>query len=189
MKILISLLTIAFTAVGCSTIEVSHRHDNSEDFTRFLGYAWMPESKASGTIPIDEPTVNRRIKKAVDEQLQYQGYRKTTLEEADFLVGFQVAINSKLSSNDVATNYDFNKSQTDPKLIGTVQTDSSARPLTYIRTYEQGSLILNIADAKTKELVWWSSAQAEVNVQDSTEVRKKRITKAVKKMLKDFPPQ
>ena len=189
MKTFISLLTVALTAVGCSTIDVSHRHDESEDFSKFHSYAWMQEAKAPSTIPFDEPAVNRRVKKAVDEQLHYKGFGKTTAEEADFLIGYQVALNQKLTANDVATNYDFNNSKTDPKLIGTVQTNSSARPLTYIRTYEQGTLILNVSDAKTKELVWWSSAKAEVNVQDSTEVREKRINKAVKKMLNEFPPK
>lgn len=189
MKILIPLLTIALTAVGCSTIDVSHRHDESEDFTRFSTYAWMQQAKTPSSIPFDDAAVGNRVKKAVDDQLHYKGFRSAPEEEADFLIGYQVAINHKLSANDVATNYDFNNSKTDPKLIGTVQTDSSARPLTYIRTYEQGTLILNVADAKTKELVWWSSAQAEVDVQDSTEVRKKRINDAVKKMLNEFPPK
>lgn len=148
----------------------------------------MEEANAPSSIPFDEPTVNKRVKEAVDEQLHYKGFRKAATAEADFLIGYQVALNSKLTANDVATNYDFNNSKTDPKLIGTVQTNSSARPLTYIRTYEQGSLILNITDAKTKELVWWSSAQAEVKPEDSTEVRKKRINKAVSKMLQEFPP-
>lgn len=189
MKIFFSLLTIAFTTVGCSTIDVSHRHNESEDFSKFHTYAWMQEAKAPSSVPFDDSAVGQRVKKAVDDQLHYKGFRTAPAEEADFLIGYQVAINSKLSANDVATNYDFNNSETDPKLIGTVQTDSSARPLTYIRTYEQGSLILNVSDAKTKELVWWSSAQAEVKVEDSIETRKKRINKAVKKMLEEFPPK
>ncbi len=189
MKILIPILTIALTAVSCSTITVNHRHDETEDFTRFRSYAWMAKATASGTIPFDESTVDRRVKKSVEEQLHFKGFRKTTAADADFLIGYQVALDSQLSANDVATDYDFNESQTDPKLIGTVQTDNSSHPLTYVRTYEQGSLILNVADAKSKELVWWSSAQAEVSASDSAEVRKKRINKAVGKMLKDFPPQ
>jgi len=189
MKIFISALSIALILSGCSTITVSQRHDETEDFTRFRTFAWMQKSKIEGTIPIDEPTANRRIKRAVEQELHYKGFRKASAEEADFLIGYQVALNSKLSANDVATNYDFNNSKTDPKLIGTVQTDSSARELTYIRTYEQGTLILNVADAKTKELVWWSSAKADVKVSDSADVRRKRINKAVNKMLKSFPPK
>ena len=42
MKTLIPLVAIALFASGCSTIDVSHRHDDGEDFTRFLYYAWMP---------------------------------------------------------------------------------------------------------------------------------------------------
>ena len=189
MKILIPILAFALTAVSCSTITVNHRHDETEDFTRFRSYAWMPKAAASGNLPIDEPTVDRRIKRSVEEQLHFKGFRKTSAAEADFLIGYQVALDEQLSANEVATNYDFNESKTDPKLIGTVQTNNSARDLTYVRTYEQGTLILNVADATSKELVWWSSAQAEVSATDNAEVRKKRINKAVSQMLKDFPPR
>lgn len=189
MKNLITIFTFAFTAVGCSTITVSQRHDESENFTRFRSYAWMEEAKVSGTLPFDEPAARRTIKREVEKELHYKGFRIAPVDEADFLIGYQVALDRQLSANDVATNYEFNQIETDPNLIGTVQTDSSARPQTYIRTYDQGALILNIADAKTKELVWWSSAQAEVNATDSAAVRQKRITKAVGKLLENFPPK
>lgn len=182
-------LILSLVAVSCSTLTVNHRHDETEDFTRFRSYAWMPKAKASGTIPFDEPTVDRRVKRSVEEQLHFKGFRKTSAANADFLIGYQVALDRQLSANDVATNYDFNENKTDPNLIGTVQTDNSTRPLTYVRTYEQGTLVLNVADAKSKELVWWSSAQAEVSASDSAEVRKKRINKAISQMLKEFPPE
>ncbi|MCF6312081.1 MAG: DUF4136 domain-containing protein [Verrucomicrobiales bacterium] len=189
MKHLLAILTLALTAASCSTITVQNRHDESEDFSRFRSYAWMPKAKATGNVPIDEPAVDRRIKKVVEEQLHFKGFRKASATEADFLIGYQVAVDSQLSANDVATHYDFDTTKTDPKLIGSVQTDSSARDLTYVRTYEQGTLILNVADAKSNELVWWSTAQAEVSAADSIEVRRKRIQKAVSQMLKEFPPK
>ena len=189
MKIFIPILTIALTGVGCSTIDVSHHHDVTEDFTRLRSYAWMPEAKPSGTLPFDEPTANLRIRIAVEQELHYKGFHISPAEEADFLIGYQVALNGHLSANDVATHYEFSDTATDPALIGIVLTESSARPMTYIRTYEQGTLILNVADAKTRELIWWSSAQAEIRQTDSVDVRKKRITKAVNKMLGNFPPQ
>ncbi len=168
---------------------VSYRHDETEDFSRFLTYAWMPKSTVSGNIAIDEPTVDRRVKRSVEEQLHFKGFRKTDAAEADFLIGYQVAADTHLSANDVATNYDFNLNATDPELIGSEEGISSADTFSYIRSYEQGTLVLNVADAKSKELVWWSSAQAEIHAGDSAEVRKKRINKAVARMLKDFPPK
>jgi len=189
MKILIPLITIALSAVGCSTITVNHRYDETEDFSKYLTYAWMPEAKPSGNLPFDEPTVNRRVTRAVEQELHFKGLRKTDVADADFLIGYQVALDRQLTANEVATHYEFNDSVTDPALIGTVQTESTTRPLSYIRSYEQGTLILSIADAYTKELIWWSSSQAEVRATDPADIRKKRIHKAVGKMLQTFPPK
>lgn len=188
MKLLIPILAFAFAAASCSNITINQRHDVTEDFTLLRNYAWMPKAKPSGNLPFDEPAVDRRVKRLVEQELHFKGFRKTPAEEADFLIGYQVALDEQLAANDVAEHYDFNEEITDPAVLGTVGDDPS-QSQGYIRTYAQGTLVLNVAEAKSKELIWWSAAQAEIHTTDSIEARRKRINQAVKKMLKDFPPK
>lgn len=188
MKFLIAILSFAFAAASCSTITINQRHDVTEDFTLLRNYAWMPKAQASGNLPFDEPAVDSRIKKVVEQELHFKGFRKTPVEEADFLIGYQVAVDEQLAANDVAEHYDFNEEVTDPAVMGSVASEPGQNQ-GYIRSYAQGTLVLNVAEAKSRELIWWSAAQAEVHTSDPIEVRRKRIDKAVKKMLKDFPPK
>ncbi len=52
--------------------------------------------------------------------------------------------------------------------------------------YTVGTLVVDIFDAKSKQLLWRGTAQDELK--DSPEKREKQIEKGTKKLFKDFPP-
>ena len=52
-----------------------------------------------------------------------------------------------------------------------------------------GTLVIDVADATKKEMVWRGMGVREVDVQAKAEKRDKNINNAVKKILKDFPPK
>jgi hypothetical protein len=52
--------------------------------------------------------------------------------------------------------------------------------------YKDGTLVLDMFDAKTKQLIWRGSA--EDTLSNKTEKNEKNLDKGVAKMLKDFPP-
>ncbi|HSP06264.1 MAG TPA: DUF4136 domain-containing protein [Acidobacteriota bacterium] len=58
---------------------------------------------------------------------------------------------------------------------------------TTVSEYTVGTLLVDIFDAKTKDLVFRGVAQAELS--DKPEKNQKKLTKACEKMFKDFPPQ
>ena len=49
-----------------------------------------------------------------------------------------------------------------------------------------GTLVVDIFDAKSKQLLWRGTAQDELK--DKPEQREKQIEKGTKKLFKDFPP-
>jgi hypothetical protein len=55
-------------------------------------------------------------------------------------------------------------------------------------TFEEGSLVLDFVDTKTKRLIWRGSAKAEIDSVDSPEKSTEIIDKAVKEILKNYPP-
>ncbi|EDY83126.1 hypothetical protein VDG1235_2750 [Verrucomicrobiia bacterium DG1235] len=59
-------------------------------------------------------------------------------------------------------------------------------PSTYITTSEEGTLLIDIADAKSKELVWrgWGIRKFTLDTKVSTE----QIQESVKRLLLNFPP-
>ena len=54
--------------------------------------------------------------------------------------------------------------------------------------YEEGTLILDFVDAKSKELIWRGSANAKVQNVNTPEKSEKLINAAVKEILKKYPP-
>jgi hypothetical protein len=60
---------------------------------------------------------------------------------------------------------------------------------TYVRQYEEGTLVLDIVNAKSNQLMWRGSAQAEINRQLKPEEREKRLQEAIGKILAQFPPK
>jgi len=56
---------------------------------------------------------------------------------------------------------------------------------TTVRTYEKGSLVVDVWDAKSNKLVWRGMA-TEIYLDDNPDKLKKRIDKALKKMVKEW---
>ena len=59
---------------------------------------------------------------------------------------------------------------------------------TSVRTYTEGTLILDVVDRENNELVWRGSASKTIDEMESPEQRVKTVQSAVAKLLKDFPP-
>ena len=55
--------------------------------------------------------------------------------------------------------------------------------------YEEGTLILDVVDAKSNELIWRGTATGVVNPDATPEQKEKQIREAVTKMLANFPPK
>jgi hypothetical protein len=53
--------------------------------------------------------------------------------------------------------------------------------------YKEGTLVLDLYDAKTKQLIWRGSA--EDTLSDKAEKNEKNLDKAMQKLLKNFPPK
>jgi hypothetical protein len=61
-------------------------------------------------------------------------------------------------------------------------------PSTQTRYYNQGTLIIDIADAAKKQLVWRGTGESEVHREQDSERRQQRLVAAVQQIMRDFPP-
>ena len=52
-----------------------------------------------------------------------------------------------------------------------------------------GSVVLDMYDAASKNLVWRSLASKQIDTKAKPEKREKNLNKGAQKMLKDFPPK
>jgi hypothetical protein len=62
-----------------------------------------------------------------------------------------------------------------------------ATSTTTANTYTVGTLVVDIYDTKTKQLIWRGTASDEVK--SKQEQREKQVSKASEKLFKKFPPE
>ena len=158
--------------VSCSTIYgVQYDYDKQADFKNLKTYDWMtvPEKADIDSLKVE------RVKKAVNAELQAKGLMMTS-NNPDFLIAEHLGKNDKVQVTNWGYNYDQYGMDLGPQGVDTYQ-------------YEEGSLILDFVDAKSKKMIWRGVAKAEINNTDTPEKTEKLINEAVQEILKNFPPK
>jgi uncharacterized protein DUF4136 len=182
------LVIIALVAaVGCAGIEVTHDFDPDFEFSGFQTYDWMPQASGRrGRSGTESAVVQSRLRTAVESILEEQGFRKSPGGEPDFRVGYVLAIDEEVSYAIVNNYYG---------PAWGVQRRYSRRPprsgpsRTVERKYEVGTVILDIFDVESRELVWRGTGEARLSGADpSNEELQERATESVRKILEMFPP-
>jgi hypothetical protein len=180
VKRLAPFLLVA-SVVGCSAVTIQTDFDPAASGTisEYRTYAWLPHP-SGGDTRVNNPLVASRVETAVDQVLSSKGYSKTTAASASFLVGYHAALDGKVDIETMNRYYGY----------GYARWYGSGALITqdYVREYEEGTLIMDIVDKTSNELVWRGSAQAEVNMDVTPAERQERITNAVQLIFEEFPP-
>ncbi len=158
---------------GCSTISVSSDHNTKSHFTNLKSFDF---------IPVQDQSNIKLIQEAVRNQLESKGYTQST-DNPDFQISIHLSTQEKTRIKDITySNYD----NSFGRRIN--WGDSTDTPRIDVYEYEEGMLILDFTDAQLKELSWRGVARAKVQHYTNPEKHEKRINKAVRKLLKNFPP-
>lgn len=172
---------LALPLLACATIEVSSDWNPDADFSRLHAWSWLPQAQpVSGDPRLDSALLDQRIRSAVESELGARGFAKAETAAADFLVAYHVALERKL----VATTID--------DFYGGVGYHHWPRPgytQTYVHEFEVGTLMLDVLDPRSRELIWRGTAQAEIIPDATPEEREARVREGVRRILERFPPQ
>jgi hypothetical protein len=164
LTVIFSLLLICFTS-SCSIVTVQHDYDPQFNFAGLKSYDWLPIPKS---IKINRLNV-KRTKRAVDEQMEAKGLKMNAVDP-DFLIALHMEKVNKLSVTDWGYGYGRWGRNID------------------VSQYEEGSIILDFLETKSKNLIWRCVAKAAIDPYPTPEKQEKRIKKAVQEMLINFPP-
>ena len=180
MNRVLALLVATATMGGCSSLKIHTDYDPGVDFARLQSYAWLPDPRPpTGDPRLDNSLLDGRVRSAVDSQLAARGHRETSPDEADFLVAYHVALETKLDVDTIHHGYGY----------GYGRWYGGMSSSTRVREYEQGTLLLDFVDPKTRQLLWRGSSSARIRPDNSPEEHQKRADEAVAAMLKHFPPK
>jgi hypothetical protein len=169
LGIVIWLLLIAVPALAQ---DVHIDYDRWARFTTFKTYAWVDSPETS--LAKDAPLMDERIKAAIIDQLS-TGRLKMVTSDPDLYVTYHAAFKDKLRLNTMMSiGYGYPSGWAWDPYWGGAYTTTSAT------TYTEGTLIIDIWNAREKTLVWRGSATTEVS--SSSEKNAKKVEKAVKKI-------
>ena len=180
-RLALSILCIVITACTGPTISSEHDPEALSNIARYQTYVWQPHPV--GTDTRVNPAVGPLVVGAADETLAAKGYRLAAAGTPDFVIAWHVTIEAKQQVSEI----DVTPSARAPggRFPGGSPTPYQTVPLT--REFNEGTLILEIAEGPTQRVVWRGWAQAEIQKTVEPAEREKRIRETVRKILDELP--
>lgn len=152
--------------------QVQTDFDHQANFSQYKTYSWQE-------IKDQNPLWDSRIKNVVDGQLAAKGWTPVD-SGGDVAV---VAIKTTQTQRTLQTFYDGFGGGWGWRRFGGGGFGSST---TTEQDYKEGTLVIDLYDAKNKQLIWRGSA--EDTLSDKAAKNEKKLEKGVEKMFKNFPP-
>jgi hypothetical protein len=160
---------LLFLAAGTlAAQDVTYNAMPGTNFSKYHTYKWV--SIEGGAHP--NQIMDAEIKQAVDQQLGPKGLTKTDAENADLLVGYQVAVDQQKQWNAYGMGRGFG---------GGMGTATSSN-------IDIGTFVLDMYDPGTKQLVWTGRATKTIDPSSNEQKNQKNLDKAMAKLLKHYPP-
>jgi len=175
------LILITIAAVSAAAMDVHVDYDRSGRFSWYKTFAWIDSDETS--LEGHNDLMHSRIKNAIEYYLS-QGRLTEVTEDPDLYVTYHAGSQEAVRINTAAMGYGFPGSWTwDPYWFGPGGAGVGLST-TSVSTYEQGTLVIDIWDAREKKLVWRGTA---IDVfSDDPKKADKLINKAIEKMIKKW---
>ena len=174
MKLLRTLITASALMLPAlaSAQDVKIDFDKAYDFSTVKTYAISIGTKWGNDLS------ERRVLTEIDEAIAAKGWKKVDAAQANAIVVLHGATQTKKSAN---TFYSSGYGGYGYRGFGGMGTSQ-----TVVSEYAVGTLVVDIFDAKNKQLIFRGTAEDEIS--DNPEKNAKRLEKASTKLFKNFPP-
>jgi len=158
-------------AASAAAQQVQTDFDKGIDFAQYKTYSWKE-------VQVRNTLWESRIKHAVDSQLAAKGWKQVD-DGGDVVV---LAIGTTRTKRTLETFYDGVGGGWRWRGFGGFGTSTTTE-----QDYKEGTLVVDMFDANSKQLVW--RGNAEDMLSGDPDKNEKKLDKAVVKMFKKFPPQ
>ncbi len=179
----------ALLVAGCGGLQIDVDYNPQADFSAIQTYAWAQRTPSGDDDPrVYNAIVAGRIKSAIDGALQAKGLRLVS-SSPDVRVAWHGAIEGKMSYETISNDYLYDWGTygyvrgRPAMIIGTTTSQTTALE------WDEGTLLIDIIDSSTEELVWRSVGQARLSQVTRTPAQAQtRANEVAMEMLADFPP-
>jgi hypothetical protein len=180
MRRVVGLMIVVsvFAAPVFAADKVYVDYDRNVDLDSYKTFAWGPTLDNMPTLGDAAPLAHAWIKNAVEYYLITAGMIED-LDNPDLKVTYYSSDSEIVQFQVIHAGYDYGAGWYRDPFWGPMGATSSA-----VQTYDKGTLVIDIWDAKTKRAVWRGVATGVVK-ENPTKMTK-QIDKAVEKMVKRF---
>jgi hypothetical protein len=169
------VIAVAVVALsGCATMNVSSHIERGVNFAEYVTYEWGPPDN----LPVGDPRLdnnpffNDYLQGAIEKQMSAKGFQRATAPGADLLIHYHASVNQRLDVYRADQQYGYCYGDCEPQVVD----------------FEQGTLVVDLVDAKTKKVVWRGWAQDTMTgVIDNQDRLKKQVDEGVTKMMVLLP--
>lgn len=184
---------IVFTVLllsACSTTDTSWDYNPDIHFAQFKTFAWITPNSDNSQFHLDG-LMDQRVRHAVDNNLQKKGLTLVAKDKADIWVNYLTKVKTKMDINSFTSYYGYNPYYSFYGPSWGWGQPFGALPVTQtqVHQYNVGTLIIDIIDAKTEQLIWRGSLGDIVKDKKTPEQRITFINNAVNAILAKFPPK
>jgi hypothetical protein len=168
--------------LGCAGPTVHFDYDAKAAFPQYQAYDWQlapKEAKARG----GNPLADARVRRAVEAELAAKGFRREPNADPDFLITYYPTY-EKVQGRAGRIGLGIGLSPMRGVGIGVGTALGGGR-----RRQMVGSIVLEITDFKSRQLVWRAVAEAVLKDDVRPEEAEQDVAAAVKELLSRFPPK
>jgi hypothetical protein len=166
---------------GCAEVSVRYDFDRQANFNTYKTYDWYaisPKDKAKA-LGVENPIMDRRVRAAVEHELAARGYKREQSGDPDFFVTYYPAYQNHtvVTSSGLYSSWGYR-----PFGMG------MGTQFHEVQHFREGSIVLEIVDRKTKQMVWQAVGEDALTPSDDPLESEELVNRAVQKILSKFPP-
>ena len=163
-------VTLAVVATGRSSVSVTTDDVPGTDFSVYTSFDFLPQQS------LRSPFLRERVESAISRELTAKGLRRVS-GGADLLVAVHGRLDTRTEIDTTAFGYRWRWGYW-----------GAAGVHTTVRQVPVGTLVVDLVDGPSRELVWQGRASAVVSRGGSPESRQERIDEAMAEVFERFPP-
>lgn len=177
---LAALLPFVLALSGCETLRVGSDYDRAASFANYHTFTWLPRQESTYV----NPMVIEQAKDAILAGLEQKGYRYVSdPAEADFAVDFTLGSHERVDVHTYPQPYAWPWYGYGRYWWGYPYWGTGID----VTRYREGTLAIDVFDAKTHRPVWHGWAKKPLSHEDIAHSNES-IRKAVDAVLATFPP-
>jgi len=176
-------IILIFLVSACAGNKANVDYDSTAEFSDFKTYAWSDKTdEATSKSREAYPLFHQRIRESIEATMKTKGFKSIDAAQADVLIAYHLSV--------AATGYTGSSVSFGVGSFGHGSgVGLSASVPVSGQIVEEGTLVINIVDAKKNSVVWQGSSSRELSRSPTPEKTQEMVNEVVNEILVNYPPK